>query len=123
MRAPVVTQQVRAHASKLDAVSDEIDAVNVLKGSSAWDAASEFDQGKNKAEFRQYDAACDRVRAFYAVSSLRHGLRKCSSLTAAGAAREADAGVQRLRARGALRPPEGQDDGVGCARAAGRARG
>jgi inositol oxygenase len=68
MRAPVVTDQVRLHATKLDAVSDEIDAVNVLKGSAAWDAASEFDKGKNKDDFRQYDDACDRVKAFYAVS-------------------------------------------------------
>lgn len=69
MRAPVVTEQVRIHATKLDAVSDEIDAVNVLKGASAWDAASEFDKDKNKEDFRQYDAACDRVKAFYAVST------------------------------------------------------
>lgn len=70
MRAPVVTEQVRAHASKLDAVSDEIDAVNVIKGApaAAWDATSEFDAAKDKATFRQYDAACDRVKAFYAVS-------------------------------------------------------
>lgn len=70
MRAPVVTEQVRIHATKLDAVSDEIDAVNVLKGTSAWDAASEFDKDKNKEDFRQYDAACDRVKTFYAVSVL-----------------------------------------------------
>ena len=70
MRAPVVTDQVRIHATKLDAVSDEIDAVNVLKGAAgvaAWDAASEFDANKDKDTFRQYDAACDRVKAFYAV--------------------------------------------------------
>ena len=66
----------------LDATSDAIDegsacdffvchrtdssfpAVNVLKGK-MWDDQSEFDQAKDKSQFRDYDAACDRVKAFY----------------------------------------------------------
>lgn len=71
MVAPVITQEIRTHASKLDEVSDEIDAVNVLKGKeTAWDADSVFDAEKDKTAFRQYDAACDRVKAFYAVSGI-----------------------------------------------------
>ena len=39
-------------------------AVNVIKGK-MWDDQSEFDQAKDKTQFRDYDAACDRVKAFY----------------------------------------------------------
>ncbi|KAJ3508803.1 hypothetical protein NLJ89_g5553 [Agrocybe chaxingu] len=49
---------------ELDAVSDAIDEVNVIKGK-MWDDKSEFDEGLDKARFRDYDAACDRVKAFY----------------------------------------------------------
>jgi inositol oxygenase len=30
-----------------------------------WDEESEFDKDMDKSTFRDYDAACDRVRAFY----------------------------------------------------------
>lgn len=50
-------------------------AVNVLKGKNSntsahtqptsWDDDSVFDKGKAKDDFRQYDEACDRVKAFY----------------------------------------------------------
>jgi hypothetical protein len=30
-----------------------------------WDDKSEFDEAKDKSRFRDYDAACDRVKAFY----------------------------------------------------------
>ena len=30
-----------------------------------WDDKSEFDEAKDKSQFRDYDAACDRVKAFY----------------------------------------------------------
>src|SRR5438067_1953625 len=75
----------------LEAMSDKIDAVNVLKAKAgqaeavAWrqqqqqadggcsdektavkfDSASKFDSDKDKAQFRQYEDACDRVKAFY----------------------------------------------------------
>jgi len=48
----------------LDATSDAVDEVNVLKGK-MWDDESKFDQLKDKSQFRDYDAACDRVKAFY----------------------------------------------------------
>jgi hypothetical protein len=38
--------------------------VNVLKGK-LWNEQSEFDATKDKTHFRQYETACDRVRAFY----------------------------------------------------------
>ena len=36
--------------------------VQVLK---LWDDESEFDANKDKAQFRQYEDACDRVKNFY----------------------------------------------------------
>ena len=30
-----------------------------------WDHTPEFDQAKDKSQFRDYDAACGRVKAFY----------------------------------------------------------
>ncbi|KAJ6571194.1 inositol oxygenase [Mycena capillaripes] len=47
-----------------DAVSDAVDEVNILKGK-IWNEASQFDQAKDKAQFRQYEEACDRVKNFY----------------------------------------------------------
>jgi len=38
--------------------------VNVLKGKT-WNDVSEFDATKDKAQFRQYEDACDRVKNFY----------------------------------------------------------
>ncbi|KAJ7021312.1 DUF706-domain-containing protein [Mycena alexandri] len=48
----------------LDAISDAVDDVNILKGK-VWDENSQFDQEKDKAQFRQYEEACDRVKNFY----------------------------------------------------------
>ncbi|EGO04098.1 hypothetical protein SERLA73DRAFT_102451 [Serpula lacrymans var. lacrymans S7.3] len=48
----------------LDNTSDAVDDVNVLKGK-MWDEESEFDTSKDKTKFRQYEDACDRVKAFY----------------------------------------------------------
>lgn len=45
----------------LEAVSDAIDDVNVIK----YDSKSKFDTTKDKATFRQYEGACDRVKNFY----------------------------------------------------------
>ena len=38
--------------------------VNVLK-SKLWNEQPEFDEIKDKSQFRDYEAACDRVKAFY----------------------------------------------------------
>ncbi|KAJ6565815.1 DUF706-domain-containing protein [Mycena vulgaris] len=50
-----------------DAVSDAVDEVNILKGKEGkiWDETSAFDAEKDKTQFRQYEAACDRVKNFY----------------------------------------------------------
>ncbi|KAI9449679.1 inositol oxygenase [Lactarius psammicola] len=49
---------------EFDEISDAVDDVNVqmLK---LWDEESEFDAEKDKARFRQYEDACDRVKNFY----------------------------------------------------------
>jgi inositol oxygenase len=46
---------------KLENLSDEIDEVNSIK----YDSESKFDANKDKANFRQYEDACDRVKNFY----------------------------------------------------------
>ncbi|KAL5343014.1 inositol oxygenase [Aspergillus crustosus] len=52
----------------IEAVSDDIDAVNILKANlkkkNLLDE-SEFDKEKDKTIFRQFDDACDRVKNFY----------------------------------------------------------
>ncbi|KAK3325047.1 inositol oxygenase 1 [Apodospora peruviana] len=59
----------------LEAISDAIDNVNVIKGKAAssttksnlkFDAESQFDTTKDKTAFRLYEDACDRVKSFYA---------------------------------------------------------
>jgi inositol oxygenase len=47
--------------------------VNVQK-LKLWDDASEFDEEKDKACFRQYEDACDRVKNFYKE---QHGKKLC----------------------------------------------
>lgn len=61
----------------LEELSDDIDAVNLLKAALKASTTakqnkekdisekSEWDAGKNKIQFRQYESACDRVRNFY----------------------------------------------------------
>ena len=49
-------------------------SVNVIKGK-LWDEESEFVGTKDKDSFRQYDNACERVKAFYKE---QHG-EYCSS--------------------------------------------
>ncbi|KIP07225.1 hypothetical protein PHLGIDRAFT_105960 [Phlebiopsis gigantea 11061_1 CR5-6] len=56
---------VPATPQQLEVVSDAIDEVNKLKTSRAWDEASKFDAEKDKAQFRLYEDACDRVKTFY----------------------------------------------------------
>ncbi|KAF4635459.1 hypothetical protein G7Y89_g2630 [Cudoniella acicularis] len=53
----------------LESISDDIDAVNVLRADLRRERdmldESEFDAEKDKSQFRQYEAACDRVKDFY----------------------------------------------------------
>ncbi|KAL7623547.1 hypothetical protein AAE478_007230 [Parahypoxylon ruwenzoriense] len=49
----------------LEETGDLIDSVNVIKGQTKFDDASKFDADKDKTQFRQYEEACDRVKAFY----------------------------------------------------------
>jgi len=58
----VTTQKRDGRA--FDEVSDAVDEVNVQK-LKLWDDESELDVEKDKAHFRQYEAACDRVKNFY----------------------------------------------------------
>ncbi|KIK93207.1 hypothetical protein PAXRUDRAFT_829202 [Paxillus rubicundulus Ve08.2h10] len=54
-----------AHDGRVfDEISDAVDAVNVLKGK-LWDSHAEFVADKDKTLFRQYETACDRVKAVY----------------------------------------------------------
>ncbi|EMC94919.1 hypothetical protein BAUCODRAFT_518428 [Baudoinia panamericana UAMH 10762] len=76
---PRVAEDVNDHRDglALEATSDAIDEVNVLKASmrvkngTATQAEvdlyekSRFDADKDKTQFRQYEAACDRVKNFY----------------------------------------------------------
>ncbi|KAK0728791.1 inositol oxygenase [Lasiosphaeria miniovina] len=55
----------------LEAISDAVDEVNMLKAQTAFAQQPQFDSGKNKTAFRQYEAACDRVRAFYVEQHAR----------------------------------------------------
>ncbi|KAJ7164319.1 DUF706-domain-containing protein [Mycena filopes] len=50
---------------EFDAISDAVDDVNILKGKPQWNEGSQFDQEKDKTQFRQYEEACDRVKGFY----------------------------------------------------------
>ncbi|KAJ7093314.1 DUF706-domain-containing protein [Mycena belliarum] len=47
-----------------DTISDAVDEVNILKGK-CWTDKPVFDGDKDKTQFRQYEAACDRVKNFY----------------------------------------------------------
>ncbi|KEY71940.1 hypothetical protein S7711_07089 [Stachybotrys chartarum IBT 7711] len=54
----------------LEETEDAIDTVNILKSNhladeSAYNEQPKFDEGKDKATFRQYQDACDRVKTFY----------------------------------------------------------
>lgn len=68
------TYEEPKNGAALEATSDAIDSVNVLKGQAkarlaeeqaAYEAQSKFDADKDKTQFRQYDEACDRVKNFY----------------------------------------------------------
>ncbi|EEQ84643.1 hypothetical protein RJZ56_002066 [Blastomyces dermatitidis] len=63
-----VTFDVTRDGGALDKTSDDIDIVNVLKaeleGSIPYDQPK-FGADKDKSKFRQYETACERVKAFY----------------------------------------------------------
>ncbi|EQL03191.1 hypothetical protein G6O67_006343 [Ophiocordyceps sinensis] len=56
-----VVDDYRPAGQELEHVSDAIDDVNSI----VYDDESRFDAAKDKAQFRQYEEACDRVKAFY----------------------------------------------------------
>ena len=71
MAAAVDARPVHRNGAVLEAISEAIDAVNMFKATAttaepAFDSQSRFDTEKDKSAFRQYDDACDRVKAFYA---------------------------------------------------------
>src|ERR1700733_9250416 len=71
--APSAIDAVPSHEFRdgqaLEDLSDNIDAVNVLKAQVQRERGmlekSEFDSEKDKTTFRQYEDACDRVKNFY----------------------------------------------------------
>ncbi|KAI5449533.1 hypothetical protein NCC49_004596 [Naganishia albida] len=72
-------QQQRLNGQDLEEISDLIDDVNVIKGKQAaiaisYDEDSKFDASKDKDQFRDYDAACDRVKNFYAEQHAKQTL-------------------------------------------------
>lgn len=79
----VIQRQQRLNGQDLEEVSDLIDQVNVLKGKQVektasqiqYDEESKFDASKDKDNFRQYEAACDRVKNFYAEQHAKQTLK------------------------------------------------
>ncbi|KAL3423507.1 hypothetical protein PVAG01_05254 [Phlyctema vagabunda] len=64
------TERLDRDGQALEDLSDNIDAVNVLKANmkkekEALAEKSKFDAEKDKTQFRQYEDACDRVKNFY----------------------------------------------------------
>ncbi|EFR00608.1 hypothetical protein MGYG_03614 [Nannizzia gypsea CBS 118893] len=52
----------------LEQISDDVDLVNVMKAKLAQSSSqpsSPIDKEKDKSKFRQYDKACEKVKAFY----------------------------------------------------------
>ena len=93
-----------------DDVPAPTSVVNVLKAeavkdasqTSEWNSQSAFDTEKDKNTFRQYETACDRVKAFYKeqhgtlsfhiVSSIGHQIH-ARSFFPARVIREANSGI------------------------------
>lgn len=61
----LIDDTTQRSGTKLEQTSDDIDAVNVLKGQNDFSGKSKFDEEKDKTQFRQYEDACDRVKNFY----------------------------------------------------------
>jgi inositol oxygenase len=73
----IAQQQQRLNGHDLEELSDLIDEVNVIKGKQppiSYDEDSKFDASKDKDTFRDYDAACDRVKNFYAEQHAKQTL-------------------------------------------------
>ncbi|KAJ6042757.1 uncharacterized protein N7446_013823 [Penicillium canescens] len=67
----MVSAALHSASTNIEATSDNIDAVNVLKTNAKQAAKelydeSEFDKAKDKTTFRQFNDACDQVKNFYA---------------------------------------------------------
>lgn len=62
LASPAVQPTKLTKGQALEAVADLVEDVNVIK----YDSESQFDSSKDKATFRQYETACDRVKNFYA---------------------------------------------------------
>ncbi|GAW13067.1 hypothetical protein EKO27_g7893 [Xylaria grammica] len=69
MAPGILVDDTNRDGLQLEATSDSIDEVNVLKDQlkkkQEWDTKSKFDAEKDKTQFRQYEDACDRVKNFY----------------------------------------------------------
>lgn len=73
MTSQVLPPPSTNHTGKLlDEIDDAVLEVNQLKGAAAkentdgnWQSNSQFDEGKDKTQFRQYEDACERVKSFY----------------------------------------------------------
>lgn len=64
--AAVATPPIHRDGAALEAISDAVDMVNVLKAAAPFDTESQFDAAKDKSTFRRYKDACDKVKTFYA---------------------------------------------------------
>lgn len=67
-RLDEVSCGVTRDGAALDKTSDDVDTVNVLKAELKDSAACDepkFGADKDKSKFRQYETACERVKAFY----------------------------------------------------------
>ena len=101
----------------LDEISDAVDHVNVLKAKAAasnWDDQSQFDSQKDKAAFRDYENACERVKTFYREQHRKsfsyHYFR---SFVFMDVNRETDDGVQHPGTRRFSFKTESQDERMG----------
>lgn len=78
----VLQRQQQRKGQELEELSDLIDEVNIIKGKQTATAAAEtqfdedskFDASKDKDNFRDYEAACDRVKNFYAEQHAKQTL-------------------------------------------------
>jgi succinylglutamate desuccinylase len=75
----VLQRQQQSKGQQLEDLSDAIDEVNIIKGkqsttSASYDQESKFDSEKDKDNFRDYEAACDRVKNFYAEQHAKQTL-------------------------------------------------
>lgn len=80
--------------TRMQRISDDVDAMNALDGAQSSDASA-FDANEDKAKFRRYEV-CDCMRDFSAVRLARPTApSRVTARLRVGTAREADARVQR----------------------------